>query len=144
MKIQALGHVVLKVRDLDRAQAFYGDFLGMPLATRWEENRMCFFTLGNHHDFAIAEVGADAPQAPNNAPGLAHVAFKVGDTLDQLREVKAKLEGAGIKYRPTDHGVSQSLYFGDPDGNMVELYVDTSDVWKDDPAKVAQIAPLQL
>ncbi len=45
---------------------------------------------------------------------------------------------------PIDHGVSESLYFDDPDGNTLELYIDTDDVWKRDPTKVAQARPLDL
>lgn len=144
MRVQALGHVVLKVRSRERAEQFYHGLLGIPVATRWVENGMTFFTLGNHHDFAIVEVGDAAPQPEPAAPGLAHVAFKVGDSLDDLREWAAMLDSAGVPQRRTDHTVSQSLYILDPDGNVVELYVDTSDVWKEDPAKVAMIAPLEL
>ncbi|WP_417515713.1 VOC family protein [Minwuia sp.] len=144
MRVQALGHVVLKVRNLARAEAFYHGLLGMPVATRWAERGMTFFTLGNHHDFAIAAVGDDAPAAPGLSPGLAHIAFKVGDSLDDLRAVKREMDSAGIPQRPVDHGVSQSLYVSDPDGNVVELYVDTSDAWKTDPSAVAKVAPLDL
>lgn len=144
MKIQALGHVVLKVRSRERAEQFYHGLLGIPVATRWDENGMTFFTLGNHHDFAVVEMGDDAPAPDPESPGLAHVAFKVGNSLDDLREWAAMLDSAGVVQRRTDHTVSQSLYILDPDGNVVELYVDTSDVWKDDPSKVAMIAPLEL
>ena len=62
MKIQSLGHVVLKVRDRAKAEAFYNGILGLPVATRSDALNMTFFTLGGtHHDFAIAEVGKDAP-----------------------------------------------------------------------------------
>lgn len=144
MKIQALGHVVLKVRNRERAEKFYHGLLGIPIATRWVENGMTFFTLGNHHDFAVVEMGDDAPAPEPSAPGLAHVAFRVGTSLDELREWAAMLDSAGVPQRRTDHTVSQSLYILDPDGNVIELYVDTSDVWKDDPSKVAMIAPLEL
>lgn len=144
MKIQSLGHVVIKVRDQEVAEAFYNGILGLPIVARMERYHMTFFSLGNHHDFAIAAIGDEAAAAPKNAPGLAHVAFKIGDTLDELREAKAHLESAGIKLRTADHSVSQSLYFHDPDGNMVELYVDGSDAWKKEPALVAQAEPLEL
>ena len=145
MKVQQLGHVVLKVRDRDRAVAFYNGVLGMPVAARMDAPPMTFFTLGNHHDFAIVAVGLDGPDAAPNSPGLFHVAFKVGDTLDALRDAKAHVEAAGITVdMVADHTVSQSIYLSDPDGNTVELYIDSSDVWQTDPQTVATIAPLAL
>jgi len=129
---------------MGRAVAFYNGVLGLPVAARLDE-MMTFFTLGNHHDFAVIAVGPDEADAPANAPGLLHVAFKVGASLDELRAVKAELEAAGVVVDSvSDHTVSQSLYLRDPDGNGVELYVDGSDVWKTDPQVVASIAPLKL
>ena len=144
MQITALGHVVLNVRDRHRSEGFYNGILGLPIAARFE-SMMTFFTLGNHHDFAVLEVGADAPHAPLGCPGLGHVAFKVGDSLDDLRAAKAHLEAAGVAIdHVTDHRVSQSIYLQDPDGNWVELYVDTSDVWRRDPQAVAAVQPMTL
>jgi len=144
MRIESLGHVVLKVGDLARAEAFYRDVLGMTVCAHMEEPLMTFFTMGNHHDFAIAALGADAERPAKGSTGLAHVAFKIGNSLDVLREAKAHLDAAGVRTRPVDHEVTQSLYFEDPDGNGVELYVDTSDVWRREPQKVAQGEPLEL
>jgi catechol 2,3-dioxygenase len=144
MKVQALGHVVIKVRNRERAERFYNGLLGIPVAARMAEPPMTFFSLGNHHDFAITVVGDDAPSAPEKAPGLFHIAFKVGNTLDHLREAKARLDAAGLEAMAFDHVVTQSLYVADPDGNTVELYVDASDAWKTNPAIVASIGPLQL
>jgi catechol 2,3-dioxygenase-like lactoylglutathione lyase family enzyme len=104
MKVQALGHAVLKVRNLERSEQFYNGVLGIPIAARHETMPMTFFTLGNHHDLAILAVGDDAPDAPRNAPGLYHIALKVGDSLDELREVKQHLERDD---RP--HGVAVAL-----------------------------------
>lgn len=144
MRIQELGHVVLKVRDRQRAEDFYSGVLGLPIVARYQ-SVMTFFSLGNHHDFAVREVGPEAVEAPENCAGLAHVAFKIGDSLEELRAANAYLLGAGVHVdRVTDHRVSQSLYFQDPDGNWVELYVDTSDVWKREPQAVATITPMTL
>ncbi len=144
MRVQQLGHAVLKVRDIGRAEEFYNGVLGLPIAARLGTS-MTFFTLGNHHDLAVVAVGADAPDAPENAPGLYHVAFKVGDSLDELRAVKRELEDKGVVVdHASDHTVSQSLYLRDPDGNGLELYVDVSDEWRTNPQAVATIAPLSL
>jgi catechol 2,3-dioxygenase len=119
MKIKALGHVVLRVTDCARAEQFYNGVLGLPVCARLEENgmRMSFFTLGNHHDFAVMEVSGEGSSRAESAVGLHHVAFKIGDNLDELRDAKTKLEAAGIALRPVDHEVTKSLYFADPDGN---------------------------
>jgi catechol 2,3-dioxygenase len=144
MKIQSLGHVVIKVRNQQRAEAFYNGLLGIPIAARFSPLSMTFFTLGNHHDFAVAAVGDDALDAPANSPGLFHVAFKIGTRIDELREAKLQLEGAGVKVEAYDHEVSKSIYFNDPDGNTIELYIDASDIWKKRPEAVAQATPLDL
>lgn len=144
MRIQQLGHVVLKVRDRERSERFYNEVLGLPIAARMDTPPMTFFTLGNHHDFAIVALGT-GDQAAHDSPGLFHVAFKVGDSLDDLRDAKKHLEESGVPINGiSDHTVSQSIYVEDPDGNAIEVYVDTSDVWRTDPQAVASIAPLAL
>ena len=62
----------------------------------------------------------------------------------ELKEAKQLLDDAGIQCAPVDHEVTQSLYFADPDGNQVELYVDVSDVWKREPQRVAQSSKLEI
>lgn len=146
MKISQLGHVVLRVTDIARAERFYNGLLSLPIVTRFDQDgmRMTFFTLGNHHDFAVMEVSGERSSAAESAVGLHHVAFKIGDNLDELREAKAMLEAAGVATNPVDHEVTKSLYFADPDGNGVEVYIDASDVWKREPDRVAQLHPLEL
>ena len=143
--VQGVGHVVLKVRDAEASRRFYGDVLGLREVGRW--NRMIFFSAGvNHHDLAVLEVGADAPVPPSSAVGIYHVALKIGDSLDVLREAKRHLEASGVRILGiSDHRVSQSLYVRDPDGNGVELFVDADPaIWRDDPAAVATVGPLEL
>lgn len=146
MKIKSLGHVVLRVTDISRAEAFYNGVLGLPICARYDEGgyRMTFFTLGNHHDFAVMEVSGEGGARSKSAAGLEHVAFKIGTELDELREAKAMLDAAGVATRPIDHEVTKSLYMRDPDGNGVEIYIDASDTWRSDPQRVAQSAPLAL
>ena len=146
MKIKALGHVVLRVSDRERAEKFYNGVLGLPICARLEQGgmKMAFFTLGNHHDFAVMEAPGREGDSRKSANGLEHVAFKIGDSLDDLREARATLEAAGVKATPIDHEVTKSLYFEDPDGNQVELYVDASQAWRQEPQRVAQMAPLEL
>ena len=142
MEIQSLGHVVLKVRD--RAEAFYEGVLGLRVAARDNDFAMTFYTLGNHHDLAIVALGEDAGSPGEGDVGLAHVAFKIGDDLATLKAAQADLNAAGVQTRAIDHGVSQSLYFADPDGNGVEAYVDGSDLWKREPQAVAHSQAMVL
>lgn len=146
MNIRALGHVVLRVTSRERAERFYGGVLGLSLCARLDEGglKMAFFTLGNHHDFAVMEVSGDGSSRSESAVGMHHVAFKIGTTMDELRDAKALLEAAGITTTPVDHDVTKSLYFADPDGNGIEVYVDVSDAWRRDPQRVAQARPLDL
>jgi catechol 2,3-dioxygenase len=145
MKIKSLGHVVLHVSSCERAEKFYNGVLGLAVCARLRDKgapKMTFFSLGNHHDFAVMEVGEGRVNSATS--GLAHVAFNVGTTDDELRAARDKLAAAGIASVPIDHEVSHSLYFSDPDGNGIELYVDASDSWRRDPQRVAQIKPLAL
>lgn len=146
MRLQTLGHVVLKVSDLARSIAFYRDVLGMKEVAR-HQDAMAFFSLGeNHHDLGLMQLGAHPPEADPGSVGLYHVAFKVGDSLDELRACKAHLEAhhVGI-FGMSDHGVSQSLYIQDPDGIEIELYVDADPaLWRDDPGAVLTTRRLKL
>jgi catechol 2,3-dioxygenase len=145
MPVRSLGHAVLKVRDLERAEQFYHGVLGIPIATRSDKLKMTFFTLGNHHDFAVLAVGDEAPAPDPKGVGLYHVAFNVGETIDDLRAMKQQLEANGVTIqRVSDHTVSYSLYLNDPDGNGIELYVDADDAWKNEPALVATAKPLTI
>ena len=149
MRVQALGHVVLKVRNLDRSLAFYQDVLGLPVVARTmiRGRPMAFFSVaGNHHDFALMELGADAPSSPERSTGLAHVAFKIGNRLDELRAARSHLQANDVAIDATvDHTVSQSLYFRDPDENWIELYVDADPkIWHKDPSAVAHSESFEL
>jgi len=138
MQIKSLGHLVLKVRDLERSIAFYRGILGMKEVARYQR-AMAFFTLGdNHHDLGLMQIGANAPENDPGSVGLYHVAFKVGDSLAELRACKAHLEANNVTiFGMSDHGVSQSLYITDPDGIEIELYVDADPaIWREDPGAV--------
>ena len=137
MYIRSLGHVFLKVRNQQRAEAFYNGLLGIPIVGQLEQPPMTFFSLGDHHNFGIFATGDEAVAAPSESPGLMHVAFKLGDSSDILWAAKEELEAAGVKVGYYDHGITQSIYVEDPDGNNVELYVDVSDAWKSQPDLVA-------
>ena len=92
------------------------------------------------------EIGETAKPPDSRSVGLAHVAFKVGETLEDLRTFKRRLEDHNVAViGMSDHRVSQSPYLTDPDGIEIEVYVDADPrIWKENPASVATIRPLRL
>jgi len=144
--VSKVGHLVLRVRDLDRALEFYTSVLGLREVARRDfgEGPMAFLSSGNsHHDVALVEAGS-AGTSPGNA--LHHFALKVGNSIADLAAVRAALDAEGIPvHMALDHRVSQGLYISDPDGNLIELYVDASEqIWREDPTLVANSDPLAL
>jgi catechol 2,3-dioxygenase-like lactoylglutathione lyase family enzyme len=112
MKIKALGHVVLRVTDCARAEQFYNGVLGLPVCARFDQDgmKMSFFTLGNHHDFAVMEVSGEGGVPSPSAVGLHHVAFRIDGGLDELRQAKAKLEvPASNRPRSTTRSPNRSI-----------------------------------
>jgi catechol 2,3-dioxygenase len=137
---QEIGHVVLRVRDLDRSSAFY-ELLGFRQVGRIG-NMMAFFTAtgASHHDLALQAVGADAPSPGPEAVGLYHVAIRLPSDAN-VRAAFRALTNAGVEIvGASDHGVSHSLYLKDPDGIELELYADVPG-WQDSADEVATIRP---
>ena len=131
MHVQALGHVVLKVRNLQRSEDFFSGVLGMPIISRISDPVMTFFALetsGNHHDFALMEVGFEALSPDDDTTGLAHVAFKIGGSAEELGLARRLFDASGARVLyEAERGSSRSEHVLDPDGNEIELYVDISD-----------------
>ena len=119
-----LGHVHLVVSDLDRAVEFYTEFLDLSVTER-QANYVFLSTGERHHDLAL-QARPEASSPPPNSRGLYHVAFEL-DTPAALRACYESLQERETEAQPVDHGISKSLYFDDPDGNGVELYIDTRD-----------------
>lgn len=117
-----VGHVHLKVRDVDRSIDFYRDVLGLTITER--HGNYAFLSFGeHHHDLALQGIGEDAA-GPGPGVGLYHAAFEV-ESREALRAVAERLDGRGVAVSPVDHGISEALYFDDPDGNGCEVYRDT-------------------
>ena len=150
MKIRELGHVVLQVTNLERSLKFYRDTLGLPLVSLASPRGrpMAFFSLGQkHHDLALAEMAPGAGANDHTRAGVQHVAFKVGDDIEALREAKARTDAAGVPVvRTVEHETTFSLYLSDPDGITVELYVDRDPAtWRGHPEALGKKAePLVL
>ncbi len=140
-----IGHVVLKVRDLDRSLAFYRDLLGFTVVSELS-NVMIFLAANgqNHHDLALLRVGQQAPSPVPSAVGLYHVAIQLAD-WDAVRRAHALLTERGLLRGAIDHGVSRSLYTADPDGNEIELYCDAPrSEWEGRIDEVMTVKPLVI
>ena len=141
-----VGHVHLKVSDLERAVGFYQDVLGFELTQRWGGQAAFLSAGGYHHHVGLntwESRGGHAP-APGTT-GLYHVAFlypsrtALAQAYHRLLEHGVPLDGAA------DHGVSEALYLRDPDGNGIELYCDRPEAeWPRDAAGNLQMISARL
>lgn len=130
-----IGHVHLKVADLDRSLAFYRDLLGFTVTTMYGAQAAFISAGGYHHHIGLNTwYSKDAPPAPVRSAGLFHTAIlyptrrDLAVALQRLIDARYPLTGA------SDHGVSEALYLNDPDQNGVELYWDRpQDQWPQKP-----------
>jgi catechol 2,3-dioxygenase len=123
-----IGHVVIKVRDLEKSRKFYTDVLGLKLMLEVPKIKMAFFASNgrDHHEFACIEVGASAPGPQKGEIGLVHIAFRLRDE-EHLRAAYRELKEKEVPILSTaDHGITKSIYFRDPDGHQFEVYCDNS------------------
>lgn len=121
-KMPKIGHVHLKVSDLKRAEDFYIKVFGFKVAE--EMKNYLFLTFGKeHHDLALQE-HKNAKQPADDMTGLYHFAVEL-ESLNQLAKIYFKLKKLRIHFSPIDHGISKTIYLSDPDGNGIEIYVDT-------------------
>ena len=125
-KIKRVGHLVLSVKDVERSKKFFQEVLGFPVVAT-NQRGMVFFSTDrkdNHHMLAIlpAKEGADMPA--RNQVGMDHVSFELG-SFAELQDAWRHLKEHGVEIDHTVfHGVSKSVYFFDPDGTRLELYVN--------------------
>lgn len=120
-----IGHVHLKVADLERSLSFYRDLLGFEVTTAYGDQAVFVSAGGYHHHIGLNTwQSLGAPPAPAHGVGLYHTAIVYPTRRDlavvfsRVRQAHYPLTGA------SDHGVSEALYLDDPDGNGVELYWD--------------------
>jgi uncharacterized protein (TIGR03086 family) len=145
IRAHELGHVGMYVRDLSASVRFYRDLVGFGESGRLPGT--VFLTSGrSHHELALIEPGPEAVAGPRQpAFGVNHVAVKVGDSLDELRNAHRRLIEAGVPIlEVTDFTIQQSIQVHDPDGTVVELYVDTDVPWRDNPHILEQALPKPL
>ena len=123
VKIRELGHVSLFVRDLDATRRFYRDLLGLVETGTGKNGRIVFFSAGTHHHDVSCELArAEGPgPQPKGVPGLYHIAFDVGSSLEDLAAARGWVEGHGlVPFGETP----RSFSVRDPDRHEVELYVE--------------------
>lgn len=131
-----IGHVHLKVADLERAIGFYSGVLGFTLQQRYGTQAAFLAAGGYHHHIGLNTwESRDGTPPPPGHTGLYHTAFlypdraTLGDAVRRVLQAGITLDGAA------DHGVSEAIYLHDPDGNGVELYRDRpEDEWPRDAA----------
>jgi catechol 2,3-dioxygenase len=141
-----IGHVHLKVSDLERSLAFYCGVLGFELQQRYGPQAAFVSAGGYHHHIGLNTWDSKGGSAPaRGTTGLFHVAIlypsrrALAVALKQLMEHNIPLEGA------SDHGVSEALYLSDPDGNGIELYWDRpEDQWPRDSDGAVAMTTLRL
>jgi catechol 2,3-dioxygenase-like lactoylglutathione lyase family enzyme len=135
IKLQRLGHVLISVRDLERSKDFYTRILGFKVLEQDPEHGGLFLSiggLGNTLDLfqctnPNAVASSDADLGGRNGLGLGHMAFAV-DSEDDLRDAYFALQSAGIAIlRAIDHVSQKSIYFHDPDKNLLEIVWERPD-----------------
>ena len=120
-----LGHLVIKVRDLERAKDFYTRVMGLTV-TEERPGRMIFMSANTDmsHELAIVSVGDEAPGPEDGRVGLAHMAWQM-ESFEDLKEMYQRLKDNDIRIkRVSDHGVSLGVYLLDHDDNELEVYYE--------------------
>ena len=125
VKPKQLGHIVLRVRDLERSEQFYSDVLGLHVTNK-RPGRMTFMSAveESSHELALVPVGDDAPGPEETRVGLYHFAWQM-DSFDDLKRLYAEMKSKDVNIGGIgDHGISLGVYFFDPDGNEIEAYYE--------------------
>jgi catechol 2,3-dioxygenase len=130
MRLKEIGHVLLRVLDLERSKKFYSEVLGFRVLEEDPGHGGTFMALpGQSHSIDLFQV-KDADMARRQTPGvrgLGHIAFRV-DSEAALTEAYAALREHGVEItRTIDHVSQKSVYFDDPDGNTLEIYYELPD-----------------
>lgn len=120
-----IGHIHLKVTDLERALKFYRNLLGFELTTMYGDQAAFLSAGGYHHHIGLNTWHSEGgPPAPRNSAGLYHTAFLYPTRKDLAKILQRLIDKDYPISGASDHGVSEAIYLNDPDGNGVELYRD--------------------
>ena len=123
-----IGHVHLKVSNLDRAVAFYGDVMGFEITQRAGDGAAFMSAGGYHHHIGLNTwESRDGTPPPARHTGLYHLAIVYPDRA-ALADAFARIVASGVRIDgAADHGVSEAIYFRDPDDNGIEIYYDRAE-----------------
>lgn len=132
MPIQRVGHVVIRMRDLEAAKRFYRDILGMQISGEREGFGVFFRFNDYHHDIAVFKAPDDAEPPNEKQVGLVHIAL-VADSFKTVQEWYYRLKEQGVPIvRTVNHGFTKSIYFKDPEGNELEIYCEVPEFdWRE-------------
>lgn len=120
-----IGHIHLKVSDMERALSFYRDLLGFEVTAMYGKQAAFLSAGGYHHHIGLNTWQSEGAQpAPKRSPGLFHTAILYPNRKELAVIVKRLMDAGHPIHGAIDHGVSEAIYVDDPDGNGVELYRD--------------------
>ena len=131
VKPMQLGHLVLRVRDVDASEKWYQDTLGLS-TTHKMAGQMVFMSANEKasHELALMQLGPDAPGPESDRVGLYHFAWEM-ESFDDLQELFGQMRKNDVNIGGIgDHGISIGIYFFDPDGNEIEAFYELpKDQW---------------
>jgi catechol 2,3-dioxygenase len=143
-----IGHVHLKVGNIERSLGFYRDILGFEITQWYGEDAVFLSAGGYHHHIGLNTwAGRNVQPAPRNTAGLFHLAILYPERKDLAQTFRWLLEAEYPIDGASDHGVSEAIYLRDPDGNGVELAADRpEEEWpRDEDGKLAMVTrPLDV
>jgi catechol-2,3-dioxygenase len=129
-----LGHLVIRVRDLERSEEFYTGLLGLQVTNK-RPGQMVFLSAGDDssHELALVPVGADAAGPDPARVGLYHFAWEM-ESFEDLQKLYNEMHAQNVRIGGLgDHGISLGVYFFDPDGNEIEAFYEMpKDQWPPD------------
>jgi catechol 2,3-dioxygenase len=130
-----IGHVHLKVSDIQRSEIFYRDVLGFEVTARYGSDAVFMSAGGYHHHIGLNTWHSKGgPTPPARSTGLFHLAILYPNRKELASAVARVLEAGVALDGASDHGVSEAIYLHDPDGNGIELYRDRErDEWPRNP-----------
>jgi catechol 2,3-dioxygenase len=128
IELKRIGHVLLRVTDVERAKLFYTKVLGFQFREQDPDHGGVFLGLQEYgHTIDLMPLEKPGPLRTDNMPGVQHIAFQV-DSEQALRDSYFELKDRGVEIlRIMDHVSQKSIYFRDPDGNMLEIYYELPD-----------------
>ena len=124
-----LGHANIRVRDLERAEKFYTDVLGLEVTHR--RGKTVFLSAREHsHELAIGAMGPDALEPDSSRVGTNHFAWEMA-SFEDLQQMYRHLKEKGVEIlRTRDNSFSVGVYFNDPDGNGIEVYYEDLEAYR--------------